>query len=284
MACIAGRHDAVKEINASCHPLDDIAGCSYSHQVSWLVLRHIRLNLLDDLIHHLSRFSHRQAANSIPIAIQLCNFLHVPNTQIRECSALIDAKKHLPRIHCVRQCIQAVVLPLAAFQPPERPLTAVFGIGIGRRIFHAFIKSHRNIRAKIRLDLHAFLRPHKNPVPIQMRCKGHTLLPYFPQTGERKNLKATGIRQNRPIPAHEPMQAAQRTDYLITGAQMQMVGIGQLDLTAYFFQVEGAEPSLDSPLRTYIHKNRRLYLAAMGTPETAASGATLPLDYFKHIR
>ena len=54
------------------------------------------------------------------------------------------------------------------------------------------------------------------------------------------------------------MQAAQVADQLITGAHVQMIGVGQLDLTADCLQILRRERALDGRLRADIHKHRRL--------------------------
>ena len=63
---------------------------------------------------------------------------------------------------------------------------------------------------------------------------------------------------------------------------MQVVGIGQLDLAADVLQIKGTEPTLDGRLGAHIHKHRRLYYAAMGTPKLAPPGISLFFNDLKH--
>ena len=51
MAAVSCRQDAVKEINAAFYRLQNIFGCPNAHQVSRLLLRQIRYNLIQNTIH-----------------------------------------------------------------------------------------------------------------------------------------------------------------------------------------------------------------------------------------
>jgi len=47
-----------------------------------------------------------------------------------------------------------------------------------------------------------------------------------------KNLEATAVRQDRPIPAHKTVQTTQVTDEFTTGPEVKVVGVTQDDLRA----------------------------------------------------
>ena len=176
------------------------------------------------------------------------------------------------------------MLRLAPLQPPQGSLTGGFGICIGRRVFHTLVKRHGDITAQMRLDAHAFLRPHKNPVAVQMGSKGHALFLNLAETGKGKYLKAAAVSQNRAIPPHELVKTSQGLDHVITGAQMKMVGIAQFDLTTQLFlQVKGIDAAFNGSLRAHVHEHRGLYHAAVRTLKLAAPGAALLFDHFEHI-
>ena len=145
---------------------------------------------------------------------------------------MIDTKKHLLGIHCIGQGIKAVMLLLAPLQPPQGALTGCLGILISGRILHAFIESHSNIAAKVGLDLHALLGPHKNTVSIKVRSKRHALFIDLTKAGQGKHLKSAAVGKNRAIPVHKLMEAAHLTHHIVTGTEMEMIGVAQLDLTA----------------------------------------------------
>ena len=149
MPRITGRHNAVKEVHAARHTLNDIGRCSHSHQVPGLVFRHIRLHRLNDIIHHFRRLAHCQTADRIAVTINFGNLLHMPNAQILIGCTLVDAKQHLAGIDRVRQRVQAIMFRLTALQPAQCALAGSLGIVVSGRIFHTFVKSHGDVGAKI---------------------------------------------------------------------------------------------------------------------------------------
>ena len=69
------------------------------------------------------------------------------------------------------------------------------------------------------------------------------------------------------------MQAAHVPDHLVTGTQVQVVGVGQLNLGADLFQVGGAERALDGALGAHVHEHRRLGRAVGAGKFTAPCAA-----------
>ena len=80
------------------------------------------------------------------------------------------------------------------------------------------------------------------------------------------------------------MQAAQLAHHIVAGAQVQVVGVGQLDLRAQLLlQIQRADTALDGRLCAHIHEHRGLHLAAVGAGEHAAPGLPLHFDDFEHL-
>ena len=77
-----------------------------------------------------------------------------------------------------------------------------------------------------------------------MGGKGHTLLLDLTQAGQGKHLKPAGICQDGSVPPHKPVQSAHLSHHIVPGPQVQMIGVGQLDLAADVLEVKGTEPSL----------------------------------------
>ena len=63
-----------------------------------------------------------------------------------------------------------------------------------------------------------------------MRAERHTALRYSAKLAERHDLEAAGIGQDRPVPAHETMQAAKPRDALRAWTQHQVIGIAEDDI------------------------------------------------------
>ena len=115
-----------------------------------------------------------------------------------------------------------------------------------------------------------------------MAGKGDALLGDLPQAGQGENLEAAGVREDGTVPVHEPVQAAHLPHHVVAGAQMQVIGVGQLDLAAQIVKVEGVHAALDGGLGAHVHEYRRLHRAAVGTAELAPPGPALFFDYFEH--
>src|SRR5262245_46876516 len=90
-------HDTVEHIHTSGYALHEILGCAYTHQVPWLLLRELRLQGLDHVVHHGLRLPDSKSPNRISREIYfdepLCAFL----SQVRIDTALDDSKQFLPR-------------------------------------------------------------------------------------------------------------------------------------------------------------------------------------------
>ena len=281
VAGIARRHDTVKEIHTAPDRLDDIGRCADTHQITRFVLRRIRNNLIQNVIHHFRGLSDSQTADGVARQIQLGNRLHVFDAEVVICAALIDAEQHLMRIDRIRQAVQAIQLRLTAVQPAGRALAGCLDVLVRRGILTALVKCHRNIRAEIALDAHALFRSHEDFASVDMGGEVHALLLDSAQRGQREHLKSAAVGQDRSIPIHELVQAAHLTDNLVARADMQMVGVGQLNLTAQLLQILCGNRALDGALRSDILEHRRLY-GTMCTGKHAAARAAFGFYHFKH--
>ena len=106
-----------------------------------------------------------------------------------------------------------------------------------------------------------------------MRMEGHALLLDLAQGRQRKHLKAARVGQHRAVPPHELVQAAHRLDDLVARADMQVVGVGQLDLAAQLLEVERIDRALDRARRADVLEDRRLHNAVRGAEFAPASFA-----------
>ena len=274
MARISGRHDAVEEVHAACDGFNDVRRRADAHQIARPVFWHIRLDRLNDLIHDLSRFADGQTADGVARQVELGDLLHVPDAQILERRALIDPPELLTGIDSVRLSVISGKRLLAPGKPARRALAGRLGILVFCGVFHALVKRHGNIGAEIRLDAHTLLRSHEDPVAVKMGRERHALLLDLSESGQGKDLKSAGIRQDRAVPRHEFVQAAHIAHDLVSGPQMQMIGVGQLDLRADRFQISSRQRALDRSLRADVHKNRRLN-RPMRAEKLPSAGSTL---------
>ena len=174
-------------------------------------------------------------------------------------SSLVDAEKELLPVDGVRKGIEPLYLLLTAPKPSGGPGHGLFDIRPVRQSRRALVKGHGYGGAQIGLDLHAFLRSHKDLVSVDMGAEVDAFLLDLPEGGQGKYLKSAGVRQHRSVPVHEPAQAPELPDQLISGTDMKVIGVGQLHLAPDLLQVHGGNRSLYGTHGAYIHKDGRLY-------------------------
>jgi hypothetical protein len=121
-----------------------------------------------------------------------------------------------------------------ALGPAQRQLHRALDIGALRRQPHAFIHLHGDVGAEQALHLDRALRRQLDFCAIDMRAEGHGPLADLAQIRQRHHLEAAGIRQHRPAPGGESLQAAERGDPFGARPQHQMIGIPQHDVGAGF--------------------------------------------------
>ncbi len=80
-------------------------------------------------------------------------------------------------------------------------------------------------RAKVRLHLIDTSGEIEPARAVDVRGKRCPFPPLFSSSGKRIYLKAAAVRQNRPLPAHEGVQAARALDDALPRAQKQVIGI-----------------------------------------------------------
>ena len=175
------------------------------------------------------------------------------------------------------------MLRFASLQPTKGSFTGLFHIRIGRRILHTLIKRHGNVRTQVPLNLYTLLRPHKNTAPINVGGKGDPFLLNLPPPGQRKDLEPSTVCENRTVPTHKAVKPPHLLHQFIPWAQMEVIRIGELNLTANFPQILSRHRAFNCPLRSHVHKHGRLR-GAMGTGQLPASGAAFGFQQRKQRR
>jgi hypothetical protein len=102
------------------------------------------------------------------------------------------------------------------------------------------------------------------------------------QIAQAKDLEAARVGQNRARPRHEAVQAAQLADQFVSGAEEQVIRIGQDDVGVEFaFEIALHHP-LDGGLRPDGHKYRSFDDAVSGVnPAGPGAGVRALGDEFK---
>ena len=97
--------NAVKEVDSSLHPFQNIGGSSHSHQVNRLIPRQMRNRLFYNIIHFLMALSHRQTSDGIAVKGKLSNLLCMLNSDIRKNSPLINPEQKLVPVDGILQSV-----------------------------------------------------------------------------------------------------------------------------------------------------------------------------------
>ena len=274
VAAVPAGIDAVEKVDAALHAFQDIRRRADAHQVSGLSKRQMRHDDIQDMVHFLVALAHGQPADRVTRQIQFGDFLRVADADVLKGRALVDAEQKLLSVDGLRQAVQTFQFGLAAAQPAGGAVHAALHVILRGRILDTLVEGHRDGGGEVRLDLHALLRPHEYLPAVHVRVEMDTLFFDLAQVRQRKDLKAAGIRQDRPVPVHEFMQAAQFIYDLVSRPHVQMIGVRKLHLAADGLQILRGDRAFDGGSRAHVHKDRRLDDAVHGL-KAAALGPPL---------
>ena len=147
----------------------------------------------------------------------------------------------------------------AAAQPAVRALggaRGVVAVDVERR---ALVEDQRDVGAERGLDLHARLGRHEVLGAVEVGAEAHALLldrhdravalagrAALDLVGDaavahREDLEAAGVGDDRPVPAHELVQAAEAGDELVAGVEEQVEGVAQHHVVAQGGDLAGLE-------------------------------------------
>ena len=261
VARIARRHHAVEHVDALRDRLHDVFRRAHAHQVARLVLRQLRRGVPQNAQHVFLGLAHRQAADGITVETDTLQFAQRFIAQMLVHPALHDAEQRI-RIAFMRG--------FRALRPAQRQAHRLRRRLLVRRIRRAFVEDHHDVGIQHLLDAHGFFRRQETFVAVHRRLELHSLLGDLAQRAQAEHLKTAGIGQDRPIPAHEAMQAAMRRDHFQPRPQPQVEGVAQHDLRADLFQFERRH-RLDRAIGADRHEGRG-FDAAVGKLQRAATG------------
>ncbi len=117
-----------------------------------------------------------------------------------------------------------------------------------------------------------------------MILKRDAFLRDLPQLRQRENLVTSAVGQNRPIPIHELMEAAEMFDHVEPRPHEQVIGVAQDDLSFHFAQLARTH-RFDAALRSNRHEGWGLDHAMRSFQATSACSCVLiGRRQFKHRR
>jgi len=156
VAGVAGRDDAVEQVDAGRHRLDEVARGADAHQVARAVGRQLRRELGDRLPHSLGRLADREAAEGVAVEAERRDLGGRAAAQL-EVEAALDDAEQLRRPPGGRARRQRA----ASAMSPDRALE-LGALGGQRR---ADVERHGDVDAEPRLRLDAALRRERSSLP-----------------------------------------------------------------------------------------------------------------------
>ena len=87
MTAIAAWIYTVKEVDSSCDSFQNISRSTYSHQIGRFVLRKVRHDFVQNMIHLLMSFPNCKTANCVAVQIQFGNGICMRNTILSLCKS-----------------------------------------------------------------------------------------------------------------------------------------------------------------------------------------------------
>ncbi len=194
------RQNAVEHIDSAVYRFEQIAGGPHAHQISRAILRQ-QLGHGGGAVFALrTALAHRKSADGVAVEGHLGDGSSAFDAKIGVTGPLHNPEQRLRRVAASRQ---------AALRPAVRDLHRAAGDSVLDRRGHALIEHHHDVGADCLLSLDAALGTQTNQGVVHIAGKFGVILVQRAASGKRKYLIAAGIRQYRPRPIHEAVDAAE---------------------------------------------------------------------------
>ena len=285
----SSRHRAVEDVNAQGDEVEEVVRLADSQEMLRCVSRQERNGQLEHS-RHLVLVAAERAADRDAVDRRGAYALGRAPAKLLVDAALDDPEDGLTRWSLALVPLEAAVQP--AVGPLGRP-GGVVQIGVIRR---ALVEDQRDVGAERGLDAHRLLGAHEALDSVQVGAKAHPLLGDVEDGAvvacaaapaldlvrdvpvcEREDLEATRVGDDRPVPVHELVQAAERADVLVAWSEVEVERVPQDHLVAERRHLVGIETP-DRARRCERDEGRRCDLAAWGNELPGASGAVARLD------
>lgn len=311
MTTNTSRKDTVHHVNSSCNSLDEILGCSYSHEIVWLIFWKDRRKDIENMIHVFLALSYRESANSNSWKIKWLDEFTWFSTKILIDNSLNNTEKCL-WMKSFFSSFLFIFSPLFLWSdcPAMRPFHSNTSIFSCRSAWRTFIKCHHDVCPKRILHIHHRLRSeemlrsieiwtkmdailgntskHLIPPPLLLQRRGAPDLPLSFRRGvrgevasKRKYLKSSRIRKYRNIYIHKLMKPTEWSYHITSWSKIAMVIIHEHDLWSNFFYLID-RCSLHSTSSTDRHKYRSLDNSMRSRNRTSTSKSVSGIERKKH--
>ena len=267
IAGVTRRHDAVEHVDAVRHARHQVFRRAHAHQVMRLVGRQARTHVGQHAHHVFLRLADGQAADGDAGEIDLFQLGQRFVAQHFEHAALHDAEQRI-------RVLAAVELVLRALRPAQGHAHGLGrfldgGRAAGDFVRRAFVELHDDVGIQDALHLHRHFRREEQFIAVDGRIEMHALFRDLAHGAQRKHLEAARIRQNRLVPAHETMQAAEFLHDGVAWTQPQVESVAQNDLRVDLIEFQRRH-GFHGAVSAHWHEDRRLHDAMVEFQGAAA--------------
>ena len=135
------------------------------------------------------------------------------------------------------------------------------------------VEAHGDVRAKLALDRRRELGREARELAVVHGAERDAVVVHTrDRVTQRKDLVATGVGEDRAVPTHERVEAAELADQVLAGSEVQVVRVPEDDRGAERPELVRVH-ALDRPLRADGHEGRRRHVAVRGAQQPRARGA-----------
>ena len=278
----ARRQDTIHHVNTERDVVGDLFGAADAHEIARAIFGKKRRDFGGHGAGDLVRLANSKAADGVTWKIELEKLAGALAAQIRKSGALYDAE--LPLLRRLAIFLSGFLKTFAGAASPSRgALQRGFSLVARRGSFNAFVENHCDVGTEGQLNLGGFFGCEQMFGAVEMRSEAHAFIGNFAKFGKAEDLIATGIGQDGAGLGHELMQAAEAANQLMARTQIKMIGVGEDDFRAKFFE-RFLRKRLYGSLRANRQKKRCLHHAMRRGQAAAARAGWFGLQDFKRKR
>jgi hypothetical protein len=134
------------------------------------------------------------------------------------------------------------------------------------------VERHRDVGSELPLNVDRLLRRQQAAAAVHVTLELDALVAHLPKSFEGEHLKAPRVGDDRAIPRHERVEAAELRDYILSRPHVEMVGVRQYDARPDRPEVGGRERA-HRGLCADGHEDRGRDRAARQAERAGAGGA-----------
>ena len=210
--------DAVEHVHPAVHGLEEVGRRADAHQVARQQAGQLGGHGAGELVALGGRLADRETADGHAVERQAAEEVRALPAEVMVTRALHDAEQRLRR---VAPGLQGPLRPAVR----ERHGRGRLGVRRGGR--DALVERHHDVAADRLLHREARLGREQVLLAVDVAAEARARLVHGAVSRHREDLESARVGQHRPVPAHEPVDAAELPEHLGPGPQHQVVGVGQ---------------------------------------------------------